>query len=99
MTTQKNAWPPPPASYVINRSKDLLRELLPARRRFIRAGEASLRAGEREVHQLSRLVQPGSIAVDVGAHIGDYTYPLCRHVGSAGRVIAVEPIAALAAML
>ena len=99
MTTQKNACLPAPASYLINRSKDVLRGLLPAHRRFIRAGEASLRAGEREVHQLSRLVQPGSIAVDVGAHIGDYTYPLCRHVGSTGRVIAVEPIADLAAML
>src|SRR5690349_13141846 len=98
MPAQNNTWLTAPA-YVVNRSKDVLRDLLPAHRRFIRAGEAFLRAGEREVHQLSRLVQPGSIAIDVGAHIGDYTYSLCKHVGSGGQVIAIEPVADLAAML
>jgi FkbM family methyltransferase len=39
------------------------------------------------------------VAVDVGAHIGDYTYSLCRAVGPHGKVIAVEPLPDLARML
>jgi FkbM family methyltransferase len=99
MPVQNKTWLPAPAAYVINRGKDVLRGFVPAHRRFVRSGEAFLRAGEREVHLLPQLVQPGSIAVDVGAHIGDYTYSLCRCVGPGGRVIAVEPIADLATML
>ena len=36
-------------------------------------------------------VRPGSIAIDVGAHKGGYTYWLARGVGPAGRVYAFEP--------
>lgn len=88
-----------PAVYLRNRAKEFARRLIPAHRRFVRAGESFLIDGEREVHELPRLVTPGSVAVDVGAHIGDYTYALCRHVGPAGRVVAVEPIPDLARML
>ncbi len=48
--------------------------------------------GERELRELSRLVAPGTIAVDVGAHFGTYSHALCRLVGKGGRVIAFEPI-------
>jgi FkbM family methyltransferase len=36
-------------------------------------------------------LRPGSVAIDVGACLGEWTLPLARAVGSAGRVVAVEP--------
>jgi FkbM family methyltransferase len=33
----------------------------------------------------------GGVFVDVGANAGTYALPLARHVGSGGRVIAIEP--------
>lgn len=50
------------------------------------------RLGEPELHELKHLVRPGSIAVDVGAHFGMYSFALARLVGDGGRVIAIEPI-------
>ena len=85
--------------YMKNITKEVLRGVVPAHRRFSRAGESFLAAGEREVHELHRLVNNGTTAVDVGANVGDYTYALCRHVGPTGGVIAVEPIPDLARML
>jgi FkbM family methyltransferase len=38
------------------------------------------------------LVQPGDVAVDVGANIGVYTRFLSRDVGSTGRVWSLEPV-------
>lgn len=40
---------------------------------------------------LRRLVEPGMIALDVGAHVGYYTRLLSRLTGARGRVIAFEP--------
>ncbi len=88
-----------PVEYLRNRAKDMLRRWIPAHRRFLKEGQAFLSDGEREVRELPSLVQAGTIAVDVGAHIGSYTYALCQHVGSTGKVIAVEPIPDLARML
>src|SRR5260370_27077074 len=34
---------------------------------------------------------PGSIAIDVGAHIGNFTLPMARALGSTGVVLAFEP--------
>jgi hypothetical protein len=85
--------------YGKNRLKEIVHPLIPPHIRFVRAGKSFLRGGEREVHELGRLVQPGTVVVDVGAHIGDYTYSLVRHVGSEGHVIAVEPLPDLAKML
>lgn len=48
--------------------------------------------GERELRELPRLVAPGTVAVDVGAHFGTYSHALCRLVGKGGRVFAFEPI-------
>ena len=54
-----------------------------------------LRAGkmwEPEIHALLQLkVQPGSTALDVGAHIGTHTIALAKAVGPEGRVYAFEP--------
>ena len=88
-----------PFVYAVNRFKECVRRITPAHRRFVRAGESFWARGEREVRRLPELVEPGSIAIDVGAHIGDYTYSICRAVGPHGRVIAVEPLPDLAKML
>jgi FkbM family methyltransferase len=41
---------------------------------------------------LLSLLRPGDTAIDVGAHIGTYTVPIAQTVGSAGRVLAIEPV-------
>ncbi|MDE2950827.1 MAG: FkbM family methyltransferase [Chloroflexota bacterium] len=43
------------------------------------------------VQLLRRLVKPGMVALDVGAHVGYYTRLLSRLTGAGGRVIAFEP--------
>ena len=45
------------------------------------------------------LARPGSVAIDVGANVGMFTVPLALTVGSAGRVVAIEPSPANAARL
>lgn len=35
-------------------------------------------------------VEPGSVVVDIGAHIGTYAIPFARKVGENGRVLAIE---------
>jgi FkbM family methyltransferase len=40
---------------------------------------------------LRRLVQPGSVVVDIGANVGAHTLGIARGVGPAGCVVAVEP--------
>jgi FkbM family methyltransferase len=44
------------------------------------------------VKTLTEAVQPGSCAVDIGAHIGFYTLVLSRLVGAKGTVISFEPM-------
>jgi FkbM family methyltransferase len=80
-------------------TKRMIRRLIPAHVRFQRAGREFLASGEREVHELPRLVEPGTAAIDVGSLIGDYAYSLCRHVGPAGLVVCVEPQPAYARLL
>jgi FkbM family methyltransferase len=36
-------------------------------------------------------LQPGSVVIDVGANLGEWTVPFARKVGPAGRVLAIEP--------
>lgn len=55
--------------------------------------------GEPELHEISKLVRPGTIAVDIGAHFGTYSLTLARLVGKHGRVISIEPIQEDAGML
>lgn len=53
-----------------------------------------LLTGQHEIETaklLRRLVQPGMIVLDVGAHVGYYTRLLSRTAGARGRVIAFEP--------
>ena len=55
----------------------------------------SLAAGEtwepHVVEQLNRLVKPGTVVVDVGAHMGAHTLRMARLVGKGGHVVAFEP--------
>jgi FkbM family methyltransferase len=44
-------------------------------------------------------LHPGSVAVDVGASLGEWTVPLARAVGPEGRVLAAEPAPRSAAAL
>lgn len=41
---------------------------------------------------MGKYVIPGSTVLDIGAHIGSLTNPLCDLVGPTGQVIAFEPI-------
>jgi FkbM family methyltransferase len=44
------------------------------------------------VNAVTKVVKPGSYAVDIGAHIGFYTLLLAKLVGRRGRVLAFEPL-------
>ena len=45
---------------------------------------------ESEVAMMRRFLREGSVAIDVGANIGDLTIPMAMMVGSTGRVFAIE---------
>lgn len=80
------------APIVARIERGVMRKLPPA---AVVAANAMLhqRLGEPELHELRRLVRRGTVAVDVGAHFGLYSYLLARLVGKDGRVVAIEPIA------
>jgi FkbM family methyltransferase len=40
--------------------------------------------------RLTELVEPGAVFIDIGAHIGRYTFPMAKLVGEDGIVIAVS---------
>jgi len=47
---------------------------------------------EKEVfNELFRNLRPGSVFIDVGAHIGRYSFPVARFVGEDGIVVVIEP--------
>ena len=46
---------------------------------------------EHEVELFRQLLRPGDTVIEVGANIGAHTVPMCRFVGSTGRVIGFEP--------
>lgn len=54
---------------------------------------------EAEVALWRRLVKPGDVAADVGAHIGAHTLALASLVGPGGAVLAFEPQARVADLL
>jgi FkbM family methyltransferase len=45
-----------------------------------------------EVRTLIEATRPGTVAVDIGAHVGIFTIPLARAVGTDGAVWAFEPL-------
>jgi len=47
---------------------------------------------EREIFdELLKILRPGSLFIDVGAHIGRYSFPVARFIGEDGIVVAIEP--------
>lgn len=52
-----------------------------------------------EMGWLRQWLPPGSIMIDIGANIGDWSLPAAYAVGSLGRIIAVEPIPRMAEAL
>ena len=46
---------------------------------------------EKEMELWRSWIKPGMTVIDVGANVGVYTFSAARQVGSAGRVLAVEP--------
>ncbi|MCR9255447.1 MAG: FkbM family methyltransferase [Alphaproteobacteria bacterium] len=45
----------------------------------------------RKTELLADLLEPGDVAIDVGAHIGTMTIPMAKKVGAEGVVVAYEP--------
>jgi FkbM family methyltransferase len=65
-------------------------EIDPQREKFYRSG-----THERHVQEvLERIVRPGDVGWDAGAHVGFFTLAATRLVGEAGWVVAFEPISA-----
>jgi FkbM family methyltransferase len=54
---------------------------------------------EPEIAEITRHVRAGDWVIDIGANIGYYTCHMARCVGTSGRVLAFEPIAATFALL
>jgi FkbM family methyltransferase len=54
---------------------------------------------EHEVALFQQLLRPGAVVIEAGANIGALTVPIARAVCGAGRLIAYEPQAVLAALL
>lgn len=52
-----------------------------------------------EIAHVRRSVRPNTLALDIGAHKGAYTYWMTREVGAGGRVYAFEPQPQLARKL
>lgn len=61
---------------------------LMAARRLLKPGE--------DMHWLRHWAPPGSVVIDIGANIGDWSLPAAAAVGPSGRVLAVEPIPRMA---
>ena len=59
----------------------------------------SFKKQEQEFYELPWLVEKDTIAVDIGANKGAYTYALSRLVGKNGLVVSIEPIEELAAYI
>src|SRR5688572_19928090 len=46
-----------------------------------------------DVYFLKRIVHRGDVCIDIGAHLGYYTFQLSRLAGDKGLVLAIEPVA------
>lgn len=66
---------------------------------FYRAWRYRLKVEKQEIRWLLQHLDPGEVALDIGAHKGAFTYWMRRRVGRAGKVFAFEPQPVLAARL
>lgn len=46
-----------------------------------------------DVYFLKKMIRPGDVCIDIGAHLGYYTFQLSRLTGDGGKVLAIEPVA------
>jgi FkbM family methyltransferase len=88
----ERAWP---GGFTLHRTGDLVYVPSPLDAR----GRHALLHPPRVHPTVLGFLRPGSVAIDVGANLGEWTVPLARAVGPAGRVIAVEPAPRSAAAL
>jgi FkbM family methyltransferase len=57
---------------------------------FLRLVQGSFE--QAEIETLTEAARPGTVAIDAGAHVGVFTIPLARAVGTAGAAWAIEPL-------
>ena len=59
-------------------------------RRLFKTGMLS--SEYQDIYHLKKIIRPGDYCVDIGAHLGYYTFQLSKLVGANGKVIAIEPV-------
>src|SRR5580700_6993864 len=45
-----------------------------------------------DIYFLKQIIGPGSYCIDIGAHLGYYTFELSHLAGITGKIFAIEPI-------
>jgi FkbM family methyltransferase len=45
-----------------------------------------------DVYFLKKFIRPGDTCIDIGAHLGYYTFELSKLVGRNGKIFAIEPV-------
>ena len=58
---------------------------------WLHPGESRKAISQETVDELRTFLDPGDVAIDIGAHSGDSTVPIGLAVGSTGCVLALEP--------
>ena len=76
-----------PGGFALHRTGDLVNVPCPLDAR----GRHALLHPPRVHPAVLAFLRPGSVVIDVGASLGEWTLPFARAVGPAGRVIAIEP--------
>jgi FkbM family methyltransferase len=84
-----------PGGFTLHRTGDLIYVPSPLDAR----GRQALLHPPRVHPAVLGFLSPGAVVIDIGANLGEWTVPLARAVGSAGRVLAIEPAPRSAAAL
>ena len=84
-----------PGGFTLHRTGDLVYVPSPLDRR----GRHALLHPPRVHPAVLGFLSSGAVVIDIGANLGEWTVPLARAVGPAGRVLAIEPVPRTAAAL